>query len=147
MNPKGYLALILHAHLPFVRHPEHERFLEEDWFFEALTETYLPLLDVFEELARGGIHFRVTLSLTPPLLSMMTDPLLQQRYVRYLDERLKALEGERARTAHDSYFHPVVQFYTQRYEHLRRRFVEHDRLDVTRAFRRLMESGQLEILT
>jgi 1,4-alpha-glucan branching enzyme len=28
----GSLALILHAHLPFVRHPEHEHFLEEDWF-------------------------------------------------------------------------------------------------------------------
>ena len=23
----GYLALVLHAHLPFVRHPEHDEFL------------------------------------------------------------------------------------------------------------------------
>ena len=147
MQPKGYFALVLHAHLPFVRHPEHERFLEEDWYFEALTETYLPLLDVFEGLARGGIHFRVTLSLTPTLLSMMTDPLLSQRYVRYLDERLTALAAERTRTAHDPYFHPIVLFYTERYEHLRRRFVEHDRHDVTLAFRRLMESGHLDIVT
>ena len=27
---KGYLALVLHAHLPYVRHPEHENFLEEE---------------------------------------------------------------------------------------------------------------------
>lgn len=147
MNPKGYFALVLHAHLPFVRHPEHERFLEEDWFYEALTETYLPLLIIFEELAKSGIHFRVTLSLTPTLLSMMTDPLLQQRYVRYLDERLKALAGERARTAGDPQLYPIVEFYTHRYEQLRRRFVEHDRYDVTRAFRRLMEAGYLEIIT
>src|SRR5437762_1080296 len=40
----GYVALILHAHLPFVRHPEHEHFLEEDWFFEAVTVSYIPLL-------------------------------------------------------------------------------------------------------
>jgi 1,4-alpha-glucan branching enzyme len=40
----GHVALILHAHLPFVRHPEHEHFLEEDWFFEAITESYIPLL-------------------------------------------------------------------------------------------------------
>ena len=58
MSPKGYFALVLHAHLPFVRHPEYERFLEEDWFFEALTETYLPLLDVFEGLERDGVYFR-----------------------------------------------------------------------------------------
>src|SRR4030067_721770 len=104
VEPKGYFALVLHAHLPFVRHPEYERFLEEDWFFEALTETYLPLLDVFEGLARDGVHFRVTLSLTPPLLSMMTDPLLQQRYLNYLDERLATLAGGgagAARGGHD----------------------------------------------
>jgi 1,4-alpha-glucan branching enzyme len=147
LNPKGFFSLVLHAHLPFVRHPEHDRFLEEDWFYEALTETYLPLLNVFEGLASSGAHFRVTLSLTPTLLSMMTDPLLQQRYVRYLDERLAALDGERARTAGDSQFHPVVLFYAHRYEQLRRRFIEHDRLDVTRAFRRLMDAGYLEIIT
>lgn len=147
MDPRGYFSLVLHAHLPFVRHPEHDRFLEEDWFFEALTETYLPLLEIFEGLASRGIHFRVTLSLTPTLLSMMTDPLLQQRYVRYLDERLQALAGERARTAGDPYFHPVVLFYTDRYQRLRTRFVEQDRLDVTTAFRRLMEAGYLELVT
>ena len=42
MAPPGYLALVLHAHLPYVRHPEHPQFLEEDWLYEAITETYLP---------------------------------------------------------------------------------------------------------
>ena len=44
---KGYLALILHAHLPYVRHPEYTHSLEEKWFFEAITECYIPLLRVF----------------------------------------------------------------------------------------------------
>ena len=30
--PLGYLTLVLHAHLPFVRHPEFEDFLEEDFY-------------------------------------------------------------------------------------------------------------------
>ncbi|MBT6715717.1 MAG: DUF1957 domain-containing protein, partial [Elusimicrobiaceae bacterium] len=47
---KGYFCLVLHAHLPFIRHPEYPDFLEEDWFFEAMVETYLPLLDTFEKL-------------------------------------------------------------------------------------------------
>lgn len=148
MSPKGYLALVLHAHLPFVHHPEYDRFLEEDWFFEALTETYLPLLNVFEGLQRDGIFYRVTLSLTPPLLSMMTDPLLQQRYVRYLDERLRALRrGELNRTRDDPYFHPVVEFYVHFFEQLRSQFVDRYQCDVTRAFRQLMETGSLEIIT
>ena len=36
---KGYLALVLHAHLPFIKHPEYPDFLEEDWFYEAMVET------------------------------------------------------------------------------------------------------------
>ena len=48
----GSLALVLHAHLPFVRHPEHEEFLEEEWLFEAITETYLPLIVMMQRLNR-----------------------------------------------------------------------------------------------
>ena len=78
---KGYLSLILHAHLPFVRHPEHEIFLEEDWLFEAITESYIPLITMMEGLIHDKIDFRLTMSLSPPLLSMLTDPLLQNRYI------------------------------------------------------------------
>ena len=41
--PNGYLSLVLHAHLPFVRHPEYPDFLEEDWLYEAISETYIYL--------------------------------------------------------------------------------------------------------
>src|SRR5512135_3493684 len=80
---RGYLALVLHGHLPFVRHPEHDQFLEEDWLYEAITETYIPLINVFEGLVRDGVDFRLTMSLTPTLISMLIDPLLQQRYLRH----------------------------------------------------------------
>lgn len=147
MAPPGQLALILHAHLPFVRHPEHQRFLEEDWLFEALTETYLPLLDVFEGLVRDRIRLRVTLSLSPTLLSMVTDPLLQQRYRRYLDERIETLADEQQRTRSDTAIQSVVMFYRARYTALRDRFRERDHGDVSQSFRRLAEAGHLELVT
>ena len=62
---RGSLALVLHAHLPFVRHPEHKSFHEESWLFEALTETYVPLLRLLDRLAADGIAARFTLSLSP----------------------------------------------------------------------------------
>ena len=55
----GFLALVLHAHLPFVRHPEHEDFLEEDWLFEAITESYLPLIAMMERLVRDEVPFKL----------------------------------------------------------------------------------------
>ena len=50
---QGFLSLVLHAHLPFVRHPEHDRFLEENWLFEAVVETYLPLVQVMATICAG----------------------------------------------------------------------------------------------
>src|SRR5512144_2639706 len=83
--PQGYLCLMLHAHLPFVRHPEYEDFLEEDWLYEAITETYIPLLEAFDGLERDGVHWRMTMSVTPTLAAMLSDPLLQYRYVQKID--------------------------------------------------------------
>ena len=80
-EPKGHLCIVLHAHLPFVRHQECDYFLEENWLFEAITETYIPLLAVFEKLASDGVPFKITMTMTPPLTTMLTDDLLQQRYV------------------------------------------------------------------
>jgi len=53
----GHFALILHAHSPFVRHPEHEHFVEEEWLFEAITETYIPLLRVMQRLVDDLVPF------------------------------------------------------------------------------------------
>ena len=139
-------ALILHAHLPFVRHPEHEDFLEEDWLFEALTETYLPLLRVFRRLAEEEVGFKIAISVTPTLGAMLGDELLRQRYRRHL-ERLIALadqEMERNR-AHPPLFE-LAQFYARFFRETRSFYEETLNADVVRGFRQLQDAGHLEII-
>ena len=85
MNPLGYFSLILHAHLPFVRHPEHPEFLEEDWLYEAITEVYLPLIFIFQSLHESGAAPRLAMNVSPPLCEMLSDSLLQTRYTRHLE--------------------------------------------------------------
>jgi 1,4-alpha-glucan branching enzyme len=82
--PVGYFSLILHAHLPFVRHPEYPEFLEEDWLYEAITEVYLPLIFIFQSLHEAGAKPRLAMNVSPPLCEMLADPLLQERYTRQL---------------------------------------------------------------
>jgi len=143
---RGYLALVLHAHLPYVRHPEHEHFLEEHWFFEAMTETYIPLLRVFEGLLRDGIDFRLTLSLSPPLVAMMRDPLLLSRYARRLDALVELGHREVERTRGDETFHRLALMYRDRLVHVRDTFRRWEG-DVPRALRAVEDAGMLEILT
>jgi 1,4-alpha-glucan branching enzyme len=143
---RGYLALVLHAHLPFVRHPEHEHFLEENWFFEAMTETYVPLVEVFEGLLRDGIDFRLTLSLSPPLAAMMRDPLLLARYARQLDRLVELGHREVERTRGDGAFHPLAQMYRDRFTRIRDTFRRYEG-NLVRAFRGIEEAGGLELIT
>src|SRR3954469_11833692 len=110
--PVGYWCPVLHAHLPYVRHPEYPEFLEEDWFFEALTETYVPIVDVLDGLLRDGVDYRLTMTLSPPLVSMMTDGLLIERYHRTLDRLVALAEKEIDRTRREDHqFHDLARFY------------------------------------
>ena len=88
-EPKGYVSFILHAHLPFIHHPESEDYLEEEWLYEAISETYIPLLQNFKKLEEEKVDFRITMSLTPPLLSMLDNKLLQKRYIKYLKKQIR----------------------------------------------------------
>lgn len=143
----GYLALVLHAHLPFVRHPEHEEFLEEDWYYEALTETYLPLLEMMERLQRDGVAFRLTLSLTPTLLEMFADSLLQDRYLQHLDRLIDLAEKETRRTRGDAAFAPLAWMYLDRFRACREQYIDRYGRDLAAAFRRFREAGKIDLLT
>ncbi len=143
---RGYLALVLHAHLPYVRHPEHEYFLEEQWFYEAMTETYIPLVHVFEGLRRDGIDFRLTLSLSPTLAAMMRDPLLLSRYAARLDRLVELGHREVDRTRGDGALHPLAVMYRDRFTHVRDTFRRYEG-DLVRALRGFQDAGNLEIIT
>ncbi|MEN9799700.1 MAG: hypothetical protein RL653_3397 [Pseudomonadota bacterium] len=145
---RGHLLLLLHAHLPFVRHPEHADFLEEDWFFEALSEVYLPLLDTFDRLARDGVPFQLAMSVSPTLAAMLADPVLLGRYAARLDAACALGDAEVHRTAvHAPAFAEAAAFQRERLHRVRRLFHEVYRHDLLGALRRLEEGGHLELLT
>jgi 1,4-alpha-glucan branching enzyme len=146
--PVGYWCPVLHAHLPYVRHPEHAEFLEEDWFFEALTETYVPLVRVLDGLLRDGVDYRLTMTLSPTLLAMMGDALLVDRYHRYLDRSIDLAGRESDRTRRfDARFAEVARFYLDEFQDIRRIFRDVYGSDLRRAFKRHRDVGKLEIIT
>ncbi|HOW65438.1 MAG TPA: DUF1957 domain-containing protein [Candidatus Paceibacterota bacterium] len=142
----AYLALVLHAHLPFVRHPEHDRFLEEYWLYEAVLDAYLPLVQLCQGWARDRVQARLTLSLSPTLNAMLQDGLLRKRCLRYLDERIELAGREIHRTHFEPRFHPLAILYRQRFESLRATYLEY-RTDLTAAWMEFQERGLLELIT
>lgn len=144
----GFFSLILHAHLPYVRHPEHAEFLEEDWLYEAITEVYLPLLHAFSSLHAADAAPRLALNLSPTLCEMLADPLLQARYTRHLENLLSLAEKEVARTRRDArQFLPAARMYRQTLRVAQKLWLEVYRRDLVSGFRELQEAGAIEIIT
>jgi 1,4-alpha-glucan branching enzyme len=141
----AFVSLLLHAHLPFVRHPEHERFLEESWLYEAITECYLPLVRVFRGWHRDRIDARLTLTLSPTLCAMLKDPLLCGRYERRLEELVRFAERETIRNLWEPEIRRIADFYFERFHGLQQLWRACDG-DLVAAFRELQELGLLEII-
>lgn len=144
---KGYFSLVLHAHLPFVRHPEHEFFMEEHWLFEAITETYIPFLQMFERLEQDDVYYRITMSISPTLASMLADPLLQGRYAEHLDRLIELSEKEIERTKFNEHFHSLALEYYQIFTRAKKVFVEQYNKNILNGFKRFQDSGSLELIT
>ncbi len=136
----GDLAIVLHAHLPYV-HSSEPGSLEEDWYFQALLECYIPLLEVLEAAAADPAQRpRLSLGLSPTLLSLLGSAELGARFQPWLAVRLELLAQ-----AHPS--------------HAAAASAQAARLEATIAawqscggdllprFRRLQQAGVLDLLT
>lgn len=76
-------ALVLHTHLPYVRHNGTWP-CGEDFFHQAAVESYLPLLGVFERLAARGLRDLCTIGVTPVLAHQMADAHMTRELQLYL---------------------------------------------------------------
>ncbi|AFG38173.1 glycoside hydrolase family 57 protein [Spirochaeta africana] len=143
----GKILFVLHAHLPFVRHPEHPRFLEEDWLFEAISETYLPLLRALRSLDADDVPMRLALSVSPTLSAMLTDELLQDRYNDHIARLIELSERECERTQGDPVYEPLARMYLELFRANQQDFNELYGRNILQGFRDFAERGKLELLT
>jgi len=173
VSGRGAFTFVLHSHLPYVR--ENGTWPHgEEWLYEALAETYLPLLDTIAGLAAAGIRGGLTIGLTPILCEQLADPLVVERSAAYLaDRRVRAeRDVERftsaARTGrlHQAEggigfagvggpldpeqaraFARIAAWYRDRYGGLADDLGKRWAGDVVRAFRAFQDDGVLEIAT
>ena len=147
MQKKGYVSFVLHAHLPFIHHPESDDYLEESWLYEAISETYIPLLKNFKRLVDEKVDFRITMSMTPPLLSMLSNKLLQQKYIKYLEQLIELSEKEIKRTTFNQKMNNLSHYYYERYSEDLRLFRDVFKCDLISQFKHFQDIGVLEIIT
>jgi len=143
---RGHLALVLHAHQPFVREPGGDPTPAENQLFAAISRCYVPLLAALTELARERVPYRMTLALSPTLLGMLADPIVQARYRRHLDTALAARERDPTARGDFDVGPDTSGLDREALRSVRRAFVETWSGDLVSALRQLQDDGFVETL-
>ena len=138
----GRICLVLHGHLPWVHAPQHPEFLEEDWLFEAVCGTYLPVLDMLDRLESDGIPSPLTIGLTPTLLEMLRAPALVTKIGQHLTRRLRLATLEARRLAGQEPQASAAAHYLERAESTRALWRQHNG-DLPAAFAKHVASGRI----
>ncbi len=151
----GYLLLHLHAHLPYLRRRVvygaagiwQPLGFPEEWFHEALVDTYIPLVRLFERLVEEGVDFKLSLDLSPTLSSMMRCPLLQEEFLKYLEGLINLARAEIERVRREAPgFEAAAWMHLRRFEEAREVFLRYHR-DLNQAFKYFQDLGKIEIST
>jgi 1,4-alpha-glucan branching enzyme len=85
MTRPGELAIVLHSHMPYVEGFGTWPFGEE-WLWEAVAGSYLPLLKVLDAHGSEATRAQLTLSLTPVLCDQLEAAGTMERCVEFLRE-------------------------------------------------------------
>ena len=151
MAPSCVISLILNAHLPFVRDYQkngENSFLsvEEDWFFEAMSETYLPLCGVFERLEAARIPFSLGISLSPLLCQMMQDEFLLKKFIVYTDKQIEFGLQEQKRNKAVPELYNLAKMYCDQAVDRKIIFTERYERNLLKVFDYFQRKGRIEIL-
>jgi len=145
---KGAFTFVLHSHLPYCRRAGRWPHGEE-WLHEALSETYVPLLNALYDLKEEGVPFRMTLGATPVLVEQLADAHVIKHFRLFLEDKINRARADIGRfekqgNAHLAY---LARFYLDYYQHVLTSFEQRFQGNVIQALKNLQDGGYLEVLT
>ncbi|MDQ6930211.1 MAG: DUF1957 domain-containing protein [Candidatus Eremiobacteraeota bacterium] len=144
---KPTVNFVLHAHLPWVKGAGVWPFGQE-WLYQAMLGTYVPLLDMLGRLRAAGIRGAIVLGITPVLIEMLRDPLLQMGFDRYLDARVELLEADIVAFGSDEQpLRKLALGARAAIQNVRKRWRGAYKRDLAGSFADFAETGQIEIIT
>ncbi len=145
---KGYFALVLHSHLPYVL--GHGNWPHgTDWLFEAAAETYVPLIEILDELIKEGLSPKITIGITPILAEQLADERFAAGFDNYLDIKLSAAKDNYTefKRLGEPNLQRVAEYWNQKYTRVKELFVSRCQRSITSVFAELQKQGHIEIIT
>jgi len=147
MDKQNFFSIIISGHHPFVTPSQESGFSEEERdFFESISDTWLPLLELFETMEREGFPFQIGMVLSSSLCDMFQNNRLMERYLEWLDKRILFGSRELKRCAANKDTIALADQYYKRDCWRKTAMTEQYNMDLLAVFSDFQKRGRLEIL-
>jgi 1,4-alpha-glucan branching enzyme len=144
---KNVISFVFNANLPFVRETKPHFVYEELPFFESISSAFIPFLQMLERLDIDHIPFRITLVMPPVLCCLLTDELLINRYLEYVDNQITFGEKEMVRCKDNPEILKLVYKYYEEAIDKRVLFTERYNKNIPAVLSSYALRGKLELIT
>ncbi|MGV9204252.1 MAG: glycoside hydrolase family 57 protein [Promethearchaeia archaeon] len=142
----GYFGLVLHGHIPWSKRSGTWP-AGEEWVFEAMHETYIPMLNTLRELKEEGINTAITINITPILAEQLADEYMKHRFEEYMNDLIRRAQSDINRFSHNPQKKSLAELYKRRFEHTLDTFYHNYYRDILGTFKWLEEEGMIELIT
>lgn len=148
VTPIGYFTLVLHSHMPYVSGHGKEPH-GTDWLHEAAAESYIPILNILNQLVEEGISPKLSLGISPVLAEQLADPSFKEEFIKYLEEKIDSAIDDRSHflTYHHAQLANLAKFWQEFYDKTLEDFQVKYNADLVGAFKKLQDDGHIEIIT
>ncbi|MFO7778611.1 MAG: 1,4-alpha-glucan branching protein domain-containing protein [Nitriliruptoraceae bacterium] len=142
----GEFALVLHTHLPELRH--HGVWpVGEEWLFEAWGTSWLPVTAVLERLAAEGHRELLTLGVTPAVAHQVADARVAKDLGTWLGGQMWRAEEQRWHLHLPAEVRDLAGFHWQRFQELLALHEDVERRGgLLAVWRELADAGVIELL-
>jgi 1,4-alpha-glucan branching enzyme len=147
-QPIGSFTFVLHSHLPYViAHGKWPHGM--DWLNEASAETYVPFLNVLNELVDEGYSPRLTIGISPVLCEQLADESFKQEFSSYLEDKIHAAEQDIEEfTKHERKLMLQLAYrWRDYYSKIKSDFENRYGRNIIHQFKRLQDAGYIEVMT
>lgn len=143
------ISLLLNLHHPYIRYSENDCGEDEHLYtllFEKISNIYIPLLNMIANLERDNIKFKIPIVFSAPLCSMLSDPLIKEKYIIYLDSLIEFGKKEIIRTKNVKELNKNALMYFEKVLETKRYFTEVYEQNLLKYFSNYAKKGLIEIL-
>ncbi|KKK64836.1 hypothetical protein LCGC14_2980200, partial [marine sediment metagenome] len=142
----AYFGLILHGHIPWCKKSGRWP-AGEEWIFEAMYETYIPMLNILREFHDAGINPAITINITPVLAEQLADEYMKQRFSEYMDNLISRAKNDILRFENHQNKKKIAEFHLSNFEHILNTFYNNYYKDILGSFKWFQDEGMIELIT